>query len=221
VAEATAAVAAAEAAASAASIALSYTTIAAPFDGVVSARTAEPGAMAAPGAPLLTLEDTSAHRLEARLDEARAGQVAVGQAAQIRLGDASADQWKDGRVVEISRIDPASHGFIVKVDVPDSSKHKTGGFGRVRFAGESRPALTIPASALLHRGQLTFVFAVDGGRAARLRPVSVGQATGDLVEILAGVKEGDEIVVKPPAALADGTRISRATTPADAPGARP
>jgi RND family efflux transporter MFP subunit len=208
--EAAAASTSAEAAANAAAIAVSYATIVAPFDGVVSARAADPGTMATPGAPLITLEDTSAYRLEVLLDEARARQTTVGQAAEIRVDDSSSHRWTEGRIAEISRIDPASHGFVVKVDVPGSGNLRTGAFGRARFSGAPRSAIAVPASAIVYRGQLAFVFLVDVDRLARLRPVSIGQTAGDRVEVLAGLKAGDEIVANPPASLADGTRIGTA-----------
>ena len=74
------------------------------------------------------------------------------------------DGWIDGRVAEIARVDPASHSFLVKIDLPASAALRSGLFGRARFAGPARRALTVPASALVRRGQLTFVFVVDAER---------------------------------------------------------
>jgi RND family efflux transporter MFP subunit len=207
-AEAVAGLKAAEADVNVRTVALSYTTLTAPFDGVVSDRSIDPGTLATPGAPLLTIEDTSSFRLEARLDESRASGLAVGQQVQVRLGDTAADEWKTGRVSEISRLDPAGHGFIAKIDIASAPTLRSGAFGRARIPGAARNALTVPASAVIRRGQLLFVFAIDGEGRARLRPVSAGPETGERIEILSGVTTGDSVVATPSPALTDGTRVT-------------
>ena len=200
----------AQAAMQGARIAASYTVLTAPFDALVAERHVDPGTMATPGAPLLTLEDATAFRLEVRLDEARAAQVAVGQTAEVSLGETAAriEVWIPGRIVEVARLDAASHGFVVKIDLTGAAAVRSGQFGRARFSGPARRMLTVPAAALLRRGQLTFVFAVDADGIARLRPVSVGAAAGDRVELLAGAHEGDRVVTSPPASLLDGSRVA-------------
>jgi RND family efflux transporter MFP subunit len=192
-----------------AQVASSYTVLTAPFDGLITERSVDPGTLATPGAPLLTLEDGATFRLEVRLDEARAALVAVGQKVDVSLSEtAAANGWMPSRVVEIARLDPASHGFVVKLEVPARTSVRSGQFGRARFQGPVRRTLTVPASAAVRRGQLTFVFAVDSTGVARLRPISVGAVVSDRVEVLAGVHEGDSVVIDPPATLFDGTRIA-------------
>lgn len=207
-AEAGAGLKAAEASVNAAAITLSYTTVTSPFDGIVADRAIDPGALATPGVPLLTVEDTSSFRLEVRLDESRASGLAVGQQVQVRLDNAAADEWKTGRVSEISRLDPTGHGFVAKIDVPPSPSLRSGAFGRARIATATHDALTVPASAVIRRGQMTFVFAVDGEAHARLRPVSAGPVAGERIEILSGLTSGEPLVASPPAALTDGTRVT-------------
>jgi RND family efflux transporter MFP subunit len=203
--ETQAALVAARSGASAAAITAAYATIAAPFDGVITERFVDPGALASPAAPLLTLEDPSSFRIEVRLDEARAAQIAVGQTAEIQIENS--DVWTPAKVDEVSRLDPGSHGFLVKIDVPSSTGGRSGAFGRVRFAAASHTALTAPLSSIVRRGQMVFVFAVDPDGLARLRPVSTGPAGSGRIEILSGVGEGDELVQDPPASLVDGVRV--------------
>jgi hypothetical protein len=69
----------------------------------------------------------------------------------------------------------------------------------------------VPSAALRRRGQLTFVFAVDADGVARLRPISTGAAAVDRVEALAGLHDGDRVVIDPPASLADGDRVAGGT----------
>jgi RND family efflux transporter MFP subunit len=199
----------AQAAVLGAQVASSYTVLTAPFDGLITERSVDPGTLATPGAPLLTLEDAAGFRLEVRLDEARVALVAVGQKAEVSLSETTAAAgWIPSRIVEIARLDAASHGFVVKLEVPGASGVRSGQYGRARFQGPARRTLTVPASAAVRRGQLTFVFTVDTTGLARLRPISVGAVVADRVEVLAGVHEGDSVVVDPPATLFDGTRIA-------------
>ncbi len=202
---------AAQAAVDAAGITTSYASLTAPFDGVVTERSVDPGSMANPGAPLLTLEDTTRFRLEVSLDEARARQVTVGEAVDVALnGGDSPDRWTAARVAEVARVDPSSHSFVIKLDLAGHQGLRSGLFGRARFASGDRHALALPASAAVRRGQLTFVFVVDADGRARLQPVSVGVVDRERLEVLAGVREHERIVSAPPEALTDGTRIAGA-----------
>ena len=191
-------------------IATSYTVLIAPFDGLVTERVINPGTMAAPGAPLLTIEESATFRLEVRLDEARAALVAVGHTADVSFSDTAAPSanWGAARIVEIGRLDVASHGFIVKLEVPDATRVRSGQFGRARFHGPARQTLTVPAAALLRRGQLTFVFAVYAVGLARMRSISTATIAGDRIEVLAGVHENDRVVTNPPVTLVDGARVT-------------
>lgn len=202
-----------KAAAKAAAVNATYEVLSSPFDGVVTQRRVDPGSMAVPGVPLLTIEDPATCRLEVQLDESRAGGVSIGRPVSVRFdsasdsGASSADRWIDGRVAEIERVDPSSHAFLIKIDVPSSTSLRSGVFGRARIGGPTERALVAPTSALLKRGQLTFAYVVEDGR-ARLRPVSPGASDGDRTEVLAGLRADDQVVTNPPQSLRDGGRIS-------------
>jgi RND family efflux transporter MFP subunit len=196
---------AAKAAGDAAAIAATYATLTAPFDGIVTERSAEPGSMTAPGSMLLTIDDPTTYRLEVRLDDTRAVQIATGAAAGIQLDDRGATL--SGRVVEIARVDPMSHTFLVKIDLPAGVTVRSGQFGRASFNGPPRPAVMVPSSALVRRGQLTFVYLTDAEQRVRLRPVSIGATAGDRTEVLAGVRHGDRVVISPSPTLADGDGV--------------
>jgi nitrous oxidase accessory protein NosD len=76
-------------------------------------------------------------------------------------------------------------------------------FGRARFAGTPKRALTVPAGAVVRRGQVTSVFVIDQG-VARLRMVSVRDT-----EVLAGLADGETVIVDPPPVLVDGRRVAQ------------
>jgi RND family efflux transporter MFP subunit len=185
---------------------LSYATITAPFDGVVAERLVDPGTMATAGLPLIVVEDPSMLRLHILADEFRARTVAVGQAAEARLDEGSA--WCAARVVEIGRVDPASHTFLIKLELATPPSARSGLFGRARFTSGTHLAPAVPAEAIVRRGQLAFVFVVTPEHVARLRPVRTGGTAGNRIEVLSGLADGDAVVANPPAALTDGMRVT-------------
>ena len=200
---------AARAAAESANVAVTYATLAAPFGGRVIDRRVDPGTMAVPGSPLVVIEDPASLQLEVTLDASRASLATPRQPVAIRVDSDAADSpWVDGCVTEISRIDPASHSFAVKIDVPPNPAWRSGLFGRARFAGPARQALIVPATAVVRRGQLTFVFVVTADGRAELRAVSPGETTLDRTELLSGASAGETIIVRPPAGLSDGARVT-------------
>lgn len=194
----------ARAASEAADTTETFSRIAAPFDGVVTEKMVEPGNMAAPGTPLMRVEDARGFRLDVRVDESRIGQISPGATVSVLI-DAGADgvpRVTSGRVTEISRaVDVDARAFLVKIALPAESELRSGRFGRARFASGPRRALTVPAGALVRRGQVTSVFVVEKD-IARVRLVNVSDT-----EVLAGLSEGDVVIVAPPPPLADGRRV--------------
>jgi RND family efflux transporter MFP subunit len=199
--QAASAVESARAASDRASTTESFTRIAAPFDGMVTGKMVEPGNMASPGMPLLRVEDTREFRLEVRVDESHIDQVRTGDSVPVFLGTATTSI--EGTVVEVSlAVDADARAFLVKIALPDARGLRSGEFGKARFGKTPRRALTIPASAIVRRGQLTSVFVVDQG-VARVRLVSLNES-----EVLAGLTESEVVILSPPAGVTDGRRVS-------------
>jgi RND family efflux transporter MFP subunit len=194
----------ARAASTAASTTASFALITAPFDGIVTEKMVEPGNMAAPGTPLLRLEDTRGFRLEVRVDESRVSQVSLGAVVPVDLDSApgGGPATVQGMVAEIGRaVDADARAFLVKIALPGDGL-RSGMFGRAHFTGRPRRGLTVPSEALVHRGQVTSVFVVDQ-EVARVRLVNVSGT-----EVLAGLSEGDVVIVAPPPGLSDGRRVT-------------
>jgi RND family efflux transporter MFP subunit len=182
-----------------------YTRISAPFSGIVTAKSVEPGNLAAPGAPLLTVEREGAYRLEASVDESRLPFVKVGEAVDVSLE--SLDRRFAARVSEIvPAVDAASRSYTVKIDLPSSPNLRSGMFGRAAFTAGARKVATIPSQAIVERGQLQSVFAVEGGH-ARTRLVTTGERRQSATEVLSGLSEGEKLVSPVPPGLTDGVRV--------------
>lgn len=176
---------------------LDFSRIRAPFDGVVTAKLADVGMMAAPGTPVLVVEDPSRFRLEATVDEGTLGMVRLGDQVGVDL-DALRGKDLQGKVVQIvPAADPSSRTFIVKIDLPRLPEIRSGIFGRARFARGQRDSILVPHTAVLSRGQLRGVYVVGADQVASLRYVTVGQSSGDSFEVLSGLENGERIVSRP------------------------
>ena len=188
-----------------ASIMRDYTRISAPFSGVVTAKSVEPGNLAAPGAPLLTVEREGAYRLEASVDESRLPFVKAGQAVDVALE--SLDRRFTAHVSEIvPSVDAASRTYIVKIDLPAMPNLRSGMFGRAMFPLGTRKVATIPPPAMVEHGQLQSVFVIEDG-CARTRLITTGERRQSAVEVLSGLSEGEKLVNPVPAGLTDGARV--------------
>ena len=196
---------------SAATAAASYAALTAPFDGLITERLVDQGALATPGAPLLRIEDTNHFRLEAVVDESRVASIAEGARVEIELDDDQSEGPSmtslNGIVAEISRtVDVGSHSFLVKIDLPAHPAMRSGMFARARFAAGSQELLTIPLTAIVPQGQLSTVFVVSTDQRARMRVVDTGVRGADWVEVLAGVSAGERVIVSP-TGIRDGATV--------------
>ena len=175
--------------------ALGYTRIRAPFDGVIAEKRADPGAVAAPGVPLLTIEDTRRFRMEVAVDEHDITLIHLGAPADVVV-DALGEF--PGKIVQIvPAADPASRSFLVKVELAADARLRSGLSGHARFSRGERQAITVPRDAVLDRGQLQAVYVVGSDKLANLRYVTLGKPAGNRVEVLAGLQEGEWLVAQP------------------------
>ncbi len=189
----------------AAKIQRGYLEIRSPFAGRVMERTVEPGNLAAPGQPLLTIEQSGAYRLEVPVEESLLGSVRLGDRVPVRLEAMARDL--EARVVEIvPAVDAMSRSFTVKLDVPGVANLRSGMFGTARFARGKKLALTVPPGAVREEGSLKYVMVADEGQ-ARLRMVTLGAAREGAVEVLSGLSEGERVVHPLAATLRDGATV--------------
>jgi len=195
---------------SAASAMLSWARITAPTDGIVTARRIDVGSQAAPGMPLLTIEDPSSFRVETTLGEDSLGDIHARTSVKVVL-DASGVEL-EGTVAHVSpALDAASRSFTVKVDLPKTDALTTGLTARVRFPMGETEAISVPVDAIVTRGQLTGIWTADPEGIARLRFLRTGRTIGDRIEVLSGLSDGDRIVAVKNPSLREGAKIADAT----------
>jgi len=204
----------AEAEVTTAQIFLGYARIQAPMKGVVAAKQTEVGVLAVPGAPLLTIEDDSHYRLEAAVEESLIRKIRLGDSVGVLIDAFGPKEWS-GKVAEISPTsDPVSRSVIVKIDLLPKGKKdgpqpflRSGLFGKARFSSGERTLIAIPAKAIVQRGQLQGVYVVDSTNIARLRLIQAGKSYGERVEVLAGLRDGEKILVEGLEKVQDGCRV--------------
>lgn len=191
-----------------------YSRITAPFPGIVTAKSAEPGNLAMPGTPLLTIESAGGYRLDASIDESKMSSVRPGDRLNVSLEAAGCDGA--ARVSEIvPAVDPSSRSYTIKIDLPpvDSSGKarpcgllRSGMFGRVYIPSGASAVIAIPQNAVVERGQLKSVFVAEDG-CARTRLVTIGQRSADSIEVLSGLTAGERVITPVPAMLTDGSKV--------------
>lgn len=188
-----------------------FTRITAPASGVVTERRVDPGAMAMPGAPLFTVESDGGFQLEAAVDEALSGNVRVGDVAAVTVDTLGLDT--KGNVIEVvPAVDPATRTFLVKIALADKGL-RSGLFARVRLPRGEREAILVPKGAVVEKGQLTGVFAVDPRGIVTYRLVRTGKTHGGGVEVLSGLQAGDRIITAGLDKAVDGGQIAGGASP--------
>jgi RND family efflux transporter MFP subunit len=180
--------------------------IAAPYAGVVAKVHAEVGDMAQPGLPLLSFYDPLQLRATAQLPESVAAAIDTNAGARIELNDARTPLAATS-VEVLPTVDPVAHTREVRVTLPADAQAIPGGFARVLLplrGGDGAKVvapLSIPVSAVVTRAEFQGVYVVaDKGR-VQLRQVRLGRRSGDRVEVLAGLREGERIALEPLVAL--------------------
>lgn len=175
---------------------ISYTKITASTDGLVSDRFAEPGDLAAPGKPLLTVYDPNDLELQVNVPESLAAGIVVGQKLDIRI---DANNLATSAVVReiVPQAQQASRSVLVKLALPQASSNPIlpGMFGRAAIPVGRVERVWLPRSAVLHIGQLDLVEVAEPDGTLSRRFVRLGRIEDDKVEILTGLSPGERVAL--------------------------
>lgn len=193
---------------------LALATLNSPIAGTVTSRLAEVGDMAAPGRPLLTIDQTGSMKVEAALPETEAFTIRVGTPVAISFDQGGLAPRRSVVSAILPPVDPATRTILARVVLDDpNGSLRPGSFARLAFERGERRVLMIPRTALVERGALAGIYVVSrraGAAAARLRWVRPGTVTGGSVEILGGLAEGEEYLPRPPSGIRDGSLLAEA-----------
>lgn len=209
-----------EAALESAGIQLEYTLIRAPFDAVVLTKNADIGDIVTPfsasvesKAAVVTIADMDSLQVQADVSESSLGQVKIGQPCEIQL-DALPDKRLRGAVhMIVPTGDRSKAAVMVKIRFVDWDHRilpelsaKISFLSKPVSKMDQVPRTAVNQKALVARGEGKAVFLVKGDRAEETL-VRTGAQIGDMVEVLIGLKAGDQVVLEPPPKLKSGARV--------------
>lgn len=193
---------------------LAKATVRAPFAGVIAHVPVKVGDLGAPGRPLMTIVGEGALRVEAEIGDQDFGKVSVGQSVQVTSASYPGESFA-GTVERIAEEAVQKPGTVLRtrvlrttIKVEDPERRLRPGM-EVDVHGSgvvAKAALTVPSRALVTSGDGQSVWVVREGQASE-QAVKVGAYTFEVVQIVEGLSEGDEVVVSPPKELQEGAAV--------------
>lgn len=177
---------------------LAYTQVKAPYGGVVKARHVEVGELVNPGQPLMTGMALEPLRAVADLPQQVAKQYQTASQISVILDE---DSIIPTNVVLFPYADEQYHSVRVRAQLPENSPTYAGQWAKLRVQTAEKAILRVPQTAVLQRSELSSVYVVINGK-PQLRQVRLGNQAEQYVEVLAGLKAGDRVVVDALAQLA-------------------
>ncbi len=185
--------------------------IASPMDGIATEVTAKSGEYAQPGMTIATVVAPEALTIEVAVSARYAAMLRPGAAARI-LADQAPETPIEAAVSEVLPVANAdSRTFTVRIALPKGAPRlAVGSLAKVTIDVQTSPAaVSVPVDALRNEGNTTYVWVVADGKAMR-KNVELGPTEGDHVEILSGLRVGEQVVVTGAATLSTGTPVSAA-----------
>ena len=201
-----------------------FQRIAAPFDGVITARGIDVGALVTAGSgpgvgpELFHIAAVDKLRIYVNVPQSYAPLITIGGLAQMRVAERAGQSYAARVVGTAESIDQASRTLLIQLEVDNSQASiPPGSYAEVQFElPGGRGALRIPANCLLFRGEGISVATVDANNRLQVKPVTLGRDLGKVVEILAGATAADRVVVNPPDSAASGVTVRISTAAAAA-----
>lgn len=195
-----------------------FTKLSAPFDGIVTSRSAQVGGLVVAGTsstePLFTIADTSTMRIFVRVPQNYATQTQAGQNADLMLPEYagklfSAQVTRSARAVDIN-----SGSVLVELQAANNDGAlMPGAYAQVTFKlTNDADRIRIPGSAILYRDQRPSVATIDDKSIVTLKPVTISRDEGTVVEIASGISANDKIISTPPDAIRTGDEVRVVTT---------
>jgi RND family efflux transporter MFP subunit len=200
----------------------SFKKVVAPFDGIVTARHTDIGALInagqSAGFELFRLADTHKLRIYVQVPEPYAAAAKPGVQAALSFSEQQGRAYTAVIVRTANALDPALRTLQVELQLDNSQGELfPGAYAEVHFklAGNAR-SLRLPATTVLFRAAGLQVATVDARRRIRLKSIVEGRDFGNTVEVLSGLDADDAVVINPPDSIIDGMSVRVATPPTEA-----
>ena len=206
----------------------SFKTLAAPFDGVVTARNVELGMLinsGGSGQPLFEVSDLHRVRIYVQVPQSFTAGLTVGMKATFEMPQYPGARF-EAMLSHVSKsINQNSHSMQVELQADNAAgKFFGGSYCKVHFEIPTDAHLVkVPSTALITGNRGTQIATLDSNDKVVLRSVQLGRDLGDSVEVVAGLSPADRIINNPPETLAagDAVRVAQATSQATAPASPP
>jgi len=191
-----------------------YEIVKAPFDGIVTARNIDVGALinsgnGGPAQELFHLAATSKLRVYVNVPQMYSRTAVPGILADLTLSEFPGRRFRGTLVRTAEAIDPTTRTLLTEVDVDNASGElRPGAYAEVHFMlPPGSRSLILPVNALLFRSEGLRVGVIRDGNKVDLVPVTLGKDYGNEVEVRSGIAEGDSIIVNPPDSLTSGAVV--------------
>ncbi|NQD36111.1 efflux RND transporter periplasmic adaptor subunit [Permianibacter sp. IMCC34836] len=183
--------------------------IRAPFAGVLGARQVSPGALVTPGMQITTLDDISTVKVEFTVPETLASFVRRGMSLNAHSA-ALGDKPFIGKLSHVdTRINPSTRTLSLRAEIDNPQRDlKPGMLIDLQISRDEGEALSVPEGALLSVANQHFVYLVNGDNVAHQTAVQTGRRRVGFVEVLAGLKNGDQVVVEGIHKVRDGQKVA-------------
>lgn len=188
-----------------------YRVVKAPFDGVITLRNVDVGALVSTGTTLLyRIAQTQTLRTYVNVPQDNANSVHAGQPAQLTLSNFPGRRFPGTVARTANALDPASRTMLVEVGVPNPSGVLFPGMYAEVELGNARPnpPLVVPARALIIRSDGAQVAVVQPDGIVHLQKIAIGRDYGDRIEVVQGVEEGTTILAAPGDIAQEGAKIA-------------
>jgi RND family efflux transporter MFP subunit len=187
----------------------------APFDGVITRRTVDPGALinagaGAAGRELFDIARTDPLRVYVSVPQAYAPAIHVDLDAVVTLQEFPGQKFSATVARTADAIDVTTRSLLTEVDVPNKDgKLLPGSFGEVHFNPKiDAEKVTVPVNAMLFRRDGAQVAVVGSDGKVQLRPISIGRDYGTTLEVVGGVDASDLIIVNPSDSIENGQKVN-------------
>ena len=200
----------AQAAVRAQSVRVNNAAVRAGISGTINKRMVEPGAVVSPGTPMFEIVNINSLKLSVLVDESQVGKIQLGQQVAINVNVLPEDSFS-GRITFIAPKSDASFNFPVEIEVQNRGNLKAGMYATAIFqtnnGAETQNMLTVPATAFVNGVSSGQIFVAQNG-VAKLIKVTPGKVYGDKVQILNGLKNGDQVITSGQINLDNGSKIN-------------
>jgi RND family efflux transporter MFP subunit len=186
-----------------------YLSVTAPFDGTITRRHIQQGALVSAGATaLFDLATTQELRVDVDVPQWAASSVREGVEAQVTPREGGGSPTRATVARTAGALDAIGRTLRVELRLPEGASVLSGAYVNVRFTvARASGSVVIPSGSVVVGAEGTGVFTVDEARRARRVRVTLGRDFGRDVEVVDGLRLSDRVLVFPPAALADGERV--------------